>query len=300
MDEGRTVTPSLGARPRRVAGAKKGILLGRFVGWALFYALLLGLGLFMVLPLIWMISIASKPLSEVFVLPINMIPQNFALFDTIDSAVHRVPVVRFYFNSAFVAALTTLGQILFCSLAGFGFAKYHFWGREALFTIVLSVAMVPFIVLVIPLFVVVRDFGWLDTYTGLIVPSLVSPFGIFLMRQFIGDLPNELIDAARIDGSSEIGIYARIILPLIKPAVATLCILSFLASWDSYLWPLVIITSTQMYPLTLGLGKFQGEHYTIWNELMAVALVSVLPSLLVFIIFQRYFVKGMVLSGIKG
>ncbi len=300
MDEGSTATPGLRVHTRRVVGERKGASPGKLVGWALFYALLLGLGLFMVLPLIWMVSIASKPLAEVFVLPMTMIPQNFALFDTIVSAVHRLPVVRFYFNSAFVAALTTIGQIAFCSLAGFGFAKYRFWGREALFTIVLSVSMVPFVVLVIPLFVVVRDFGWLDTYTGLIVPSLVSPFGIFLMRQFIGELPNELIDAARIDGSSEIGIYLRIILPLIRPAIATLCILSFLASWDSYLWPLVIITSTQMYPLTLGLGKFQGEHYTIWNELMAVALVSVMPSLLVFIIFQRYFVKGIVMSGIKG
>jgi ABC-type glycerol-3-phosphate transport system permease component len=300
MDEGQTLTPSPSAHLHRVSGAKKSLSFKKIVGWVLFYALLLGLGLFMVLPLIWMISIASKPLSEVFVLPINMIPQNFALFTTIASAVHRLPVVRFYFNSAFVGILTTIGQILFCSLAGFGFAKYHFWGREVLFTIVLSVSMVPFIVLVIPLFVVVRDFGWLDSYTGLIVPSLVSPFGIFLMRQFIRDLPDELIDAARIDGSSEFGIYARIILPLIKPAIATLAIISFLASWDSFLWPLVIITSTEMYPLTLGLGKFQGEHYTIWNELMAVALVSVLPSLLVFIIFQRYFVKGIVLSGIKG
>jgi ABC-type glycerol-3-phosphate transport system permease component len=300
MDKGQALTPSPSTPMRRVAGTKKRLPLRKIVGWVLFYALLLGVGLFMILPLIWMISIASKPLNEVFVLPITMIPKNFALFDTIVSAVHRLPVVRFYFNSAFVGILTTIGQILFCSLAGFGFAKYHFWGREALFTIVLSVSMVPFIVLVIPLFVVVRDFGWLDSYAGLIVPSLVSPFGIFLMRQFIRDLPDELIDAARIDGSSEFGIYARIILPLIKPAIATLAIISFLASWDSFLWPLVIITSTEMYPLTLGLGKFQGEHYTIWNELMAVALVSVLPSLLVFIIFQRYFVKGIVLSGIKG
>ena len=302
MDNGETLTPglSVSARTRRVAGEKRRSSLPKIAGRVLFYAILAGVGLFMVLPLFWMVSIASKPLSEVFVLPINLIPKDFALFESINSAMHRLPVLRFYFNSAFVATLSTLGQLLFCSLAGWGFAKYNFWGRDILFTVVLSVSMVPFIVLVIPLFIVVRDIGWLDSYAGLIAPSLVTPFGIFLMRQFITDLPNELIDVARIDGSSEAGIYVRIVLPLIKPATATLSIIAFLASWDSFLWPLVIITSTELYPLTLGLGKFQGEHYTIWNELMAVALVSVLPSLIVYIVFQRYFVKGIVMSGIKG
>jgi multiple sugar transport system permease protein len=265
-----------------------------------FYLFLTGIGLFMILPLLWMVSIASKPLDEIFVLPITLIPHNFALFPTIDSAMHRLPVMRFYFNSVFIAVMTTFGQLLFCSLAGFGFSKYKFPGRETLFTVVLSISMIPFIAIVIPLFVVVRDLGWLDSYPGLIVPALVSPFGIFLMRQFIGELPNELIDAARIDGSGELGIYFWIILPLIKPALATLAIISFLASWDSFLWPLIIVNRTEMFPLTLGLGKFQGEHYTVWNELMAVAFISVLPSLVVYIIFQRQFVKGVVMTGIKG
>ena len=274
--------------------------LGKVITQIIFYAFLTGLGIFMILPLLWMVSIASKPLDEIFVLPITLIPHNFALFETINSAMHRLPVMRFYFNSVFIAVMTTLGQLLFCSLAGFGFSKYRFPGQETLFTVVLSISMIPFIAIVIPLFVVVRDLSWLDSYPGLIVPALVSPFGIFLMRQFIGELPNELIDAARIDGSGELGIYFWIILPLIKPALATLAIISFLSSWDSFLWPLIIVNRTEMFPLTLGLGKFQGEHYTVWNELMAVAFISVLPSLVVYIIFQRQFVKGVVMSGLKG
>jgi len=288
------------ATPRRSSWVGNPKLLLRAAGWIVFYAFLAALGVFMMLPLLWMVSIASKPLSEVFVQPISLIPRDFQLFQTIVSAVHRLPVLRFYMNSVVIALATTLGQLLFCSLAGFGFSKYKFPGQEILFTIVLSVSMIPFIAIVIPLFLVVRDLGWLNTYVGLIVPTLVSPFGIFLMRQFIRELPNELIDAARIDGSSELGIFFRIVLPLIKPALATLAIVAFLGSWDSFLWPLVIVNRTELYPLTLGLGKFQGEHFTIWNELMAVAFVSILPSLIVYIALQRYFVKGIVMTGIKG
>lgn len=288
------------ATPRRSSWVGTPTLLLRATGWIVFYAFLAALGVFMMLPLLWMVSIASKPLSEVFVMPITLIPKDFQLFQTIVAAVHRLPVLRFYMNSVVIALSTTLGQLLFCSLAGFGFSKYKFPGQEILFTIVLSVSMIPFIAIVIPLFLVVRDLGWLNTYVGLIVPTLVSPFGIFLMRQFIRELPNELIDAARMDGSSELGIYFRIVVPLIKPALATLAIIAFLGSWDSFLWPLVIVNRTEMYPLTLGLGKFQGEHYTVWNELMAVAFVSILPSLIVYIALQRYFVKGIVMTGIKG
>jgi multiple sugar transport system permease protein len=275
-------------------------LLVKIITRIIFYAFLTALGVLMILPLLWMISLASRPLSQVFVLPVTLIPEKFALFDSIDSAMHRLPVTRFYFNSLFIATVTTLSQLFFCSLAGFAFAKYKFRGREILFTLVLATGMIPFMAIVIPLFIVVRDLGWLDSYTGLIIPSLVSPFGIFLMRQFISGMPDELLDAARIDGAREIGIYFRIVLPLIKPALATLAIFAFLASWDSFLWPLVVVNRTELYPLTLGLGKFQGEHFTVWNELMAVAFISVLPSLIVFILFQRYFVKGIVLSGIKG
>jgi ABC-type glycerol-3-phosphate transport system permease component len=189
----------------------------------------------MILPLLWMISLASRPLSEVFVLPVTLIPEKFALFESIDSAMHRLPVTRFYFNSVYIATTTTLSQLFFCSLAGFAFAKYKFRGREVLFTLVLATGMIPFMAIVIPLFIVVRDLGWLDSYTGLLVPSLVSPSGIFLMRQFISGMPDELLDAARIDGAREIGIYFRIVLPLIKPALAALAIFAFLARWDSFL-----------------------------------------------------------------
>ena len=288
------------ATPKRSSWVANPKRLLRVAGWIVFYAFLAALGIFMMLPLLWMVSIASRALNEVFVQPISLIPKDFQLFPTLVSAMHRLPVLRFYMNSVVIAVSTTLGQLLFCSLASFGFSKYNFPGREVVFTIVLSVSMIPFIAIAIPLFVVVRDLGWLNSYVGLIVPSLVSPFGIFLMRQFIRELPNELIEAARLDGSSELGIYFRIVLPLTKPALATLSIVAFLGSWDSFLWPLLIVNRTELYPLTLGLGKFQGEHYTVWNELMAVAFASVLPSLIGYITLQRYFVKGIVMTGIKG
>lgn len=291
-----TINRSAGTHERG-RGARR-IVAG--VGWVIFYVLLAGVGVFMVMPLLWMVSIASKPLNEVFVMPMQWIPDNFQLIQTINSALHRLPVTRFYANSLFVAIVTTLGKLFFCSLAGYGFAKYDFPGREPLFTFVLAISMIPFIAIVIPLFIVVRDLGWMDSYTGMIVPALVNPFGIFLMRQFIREVPDELIDAARIDGSSELAIYSRVVLPLIGPALTTLAIISFLASWDSFLWPLIIINRTEMYPLTLGLGKFMGEHVVVWNELMGVAFISTLPSLLVYIFFQRYFVRGIVLTGIKG
>jgi multiple sugar transport system permease protein len=294
------ISQSITVRLGRFLRRKPHEIVLSLIGWIAFYAFLSILGVLMVLPLLWMVSLASKPLSEIFVLPLRWLPENFQLFQSIQSAMQRLPVTRFYFNSVFVALVSTLSQLFFCSLAGFGFSKYRFRGREFLFTVVLSTSMIPFIAVVIPLFIVVRDLGWLNSYAALIVPSLVSPFGIFLMRQFIGGLPDELLDAARIDGCREIGIYFRIVLPLITPALATLAIFSFLASWDSFLWPLVAVNRTDLMPLTLGLGKFQGEHFTIWNELMAVAFVSTLPSLTIFLLFQRYFVKGIVLSGIKG
>jgi len=254
----------------------------------------------MVMPLVWMLSTASKPIWETEAPELRLIPSQFLLFENLQAAFRRIDLGRYFLNSTIVAVARTAGHLLLCSLAGYSFAKYTYRGRDMLFMAVLSTLMIPFFVVLIPLFVVVRNLGWLNTYYALIVPGLVSPFGIFLMRQFIMGIPSELIDAARIDGASEPGIFVRIILPLTTPALSALAILTFLASWDDYVYPLTVISRKDLYTVPLGLAWFSSQYLTIWNELMAAALVAMLPVFIVFLLFQRYFVQGVVLSGLKG
>ncbi|MER3403801.1 MAG: sugar ABC transporter permease [Chloroflexota bacterium] len=284
--------------PRAVVRARRGLVRG--IGWLTFYAVLLAGSVVMVLPLVWMLSTASKPIWETEAPELRLIPSQFLLFENLQAAFRRIDLGRYFLNSIIVAVARTAGHLLLCSLAGYSFAKYTYRGRDMLFMAVLSTLMIPFFVVLIPLFVVVRNLGWLNTYYALIVPGLVSPFGIFLMRQFIMGIPSELIDAARIDGASEPGIFIRIVLPLSTPALSALAILTFLASWDDYVYPLTVISRKDLYTVPLGLAWFSSQYLTIWNELMAAALVAMLPVFIVFLLFQRYFVQGVVLSGLKG
>ncbi len=250
-----------------------------------------------------MLSTASKPIWETEAPELRLIPSQFLLFENLQAAFRRIDLGRYFLNSTIVAVARTAGHLLLCSLAGYSFAKYTYRGRDTLFMEVLSTLMIPFFVVLIPLFVVVRSLGWLNTYYALIVPGLVSPFGIFLMRQFIMGIPSELIDAARIDGASEPGIFVRIILPLTTPALSALAILTFLASWDDYVYPvypLTVISRKDLYTVPLGLAWFSSQYLTIWNELMATSAAAMLPVFIVFLLFQRYFVQGVVLSRLKG
>ncbi len=210
-----------------------------------------------------------------------------------------VPYNRYFINSVFIATASTLLTLFFCSLGGYAFAKYQFKGKAILFGILLASMMIPFQVLLVPLFGLMYDIGWLNSYKAIIIPFSVGAFGIFLMRQFIVTIPSELIDAARIDGCSEFGIYYRIVLPIIKPALGALTIYSFLSSWNGYLWPLIVLRDEAKYTLPIGLANLIGIYRQDYGMLMAGTLLSLLPIIVLFLAMQREFVQGITLGSVK-
>ena len=210
-----------------------------------------------------------------------------------------VPYNRYFVNSVFIATASTLLTLFFCSLGGYAFAKYQFRGQKILFGILLASMMVPFQVLLVPLFGLMYDIGWLNSYKAIVIPFSVGAFGVFLMRQFIVTIPSELLDAARIDGCSEFGIYYRIVLPIIKPALGALTIYSFLGSWNGYLWPLIILRDEAKYTLPIGLANLVGIYRQDYGMLMAGTLLSLMPIVILFLAMQREFVQGITLGGVK-
>ena len=210
-----------------------------------------------------------------------------------------VPYNRYFVNSVFIATASTLLTLFFCSLGGYAFAKYQFRGQKILFGILLASMMVPFQVLLVPLFGLMYDIGWLNSYKAIIIPFSVGAFGVFLMRQFIVTIPSELLDAARIDGCSEFGIYYRVVLPIIKPALGALTIYSFLGSWNGYLWPLIILRDEVKYTLPIGLANLVGIYRQDYGMLMAGTLLSLMPIVILFLAMQREFVQGITLGGVK-
>ncbi len=209
------------------------------------------------------------------------------------------PYSRYFINSIFISTASTLLTLFFCSLAGYAFAKYRFRGQKILFGILLALMMIPFQVLLVPLFGMMYKIRWLDSYKAIIIPFSVGAFGIFLMRQFIVGIPSDLIDAARIDDCSEFGIYWRIILPIIKPALGALTIYAFLGSWNSYLWPLIILRDESKYTLPLGLANLVGVYRQEYGMLMAGTLLSLMPIIILFLAMQREFVQGITLGSVK-
>jgi multiple sugar transport system permease protein len=206
---------------------------------------------------------------------------------------------RYFVNTAFVAIAITVGNLLLASLAGYSLSKFRYFGRGVLFLLILSTMMLPLEVTMVPLFLIVKKFGWPNTYEGLIVPFIVEGFGVFLMRQYLQSIPNELIEAARIDGASELRIYAQIVMPLCKPALAALGVFTFREAWDMYIWPLIIVTKDSLRTLPLGISLFMSSFGTAWDQLMAVAAIGTLPMVLLFFFLQRSFIKGIAISGLK-
>ena len=249
-------------------------------------------------PLLWAVSASLKSNNEVFVIPIQWIPTEFHWENYIEPFRER-SFIRYFGNSIFAAGVTMILSLFVSSLAGYGLAKYNFFGKNFVFLGILSTMMLPVQVILIPLYLVVRDLGWLDTYAGLIIPQAITAFGIFLMRQHILSIPDDYIDAARIDGSSEFGIYFRIILPMTKSSLAALAIFSFLGSWDSFLWPLVVITTDKLRTLPLGLSLFFSEYSSNYSQALAVSIVIMIPVLIVFVLMERQFVEGLTRSGLK-
>ncbi len=269
------------------------------IGRALFY-LAISLGaLVMILPLIWMITTSVKDEQAVFSFPIQWIPTPLHP-DNYARAYNFVPWAQYYLNSIFVALSHVVLALTFCSLAGFGFAKYRFPGRTVCFVVVLSTLMIPFQVIIVPLFIVTKQLGWLNTYAGLIIPGAVGAFGIFLMRQFLTTLPDELFAAARIDGASELRLFWGIAMPLSRPALAALAIFTFTGSWDSLLWPLIVTTKVSLRTLPLGLALFNSEYGNDYTGLMAATTAATVPVVLLFALLQKQFVQGIVMTGLKG
>jgi len=283
----------------RMAGTRENAAVTLVARIVLYLVLSIG-ALVMIMPLIWMISTASKPVEETNLPEFYLFPSRFMLVENFGSAFQRIPLARYFFNSIFVTTCSTLGELLLASMAGYSFARFNYPGKNILFTCVLATLMIPFYVVVVPLYIVVYSLGMLDTYQALILPFLVGAFGIFLMRQFMLTIPHELTDAARIDGAGEFTIYSRIVLPLCIPALCTLAIFTFLAHWDSFVWPLLIIHKRDLYTVPLGLTYFQSEYIAYWNEQMAASLLALVPTFGMVFGFQRYYVQGVVMSGIKG
>lgn len=256
------------------------------------------LALIVIAPFIWMVLTSFKDMGEIYVYPPKWLPEKFN-FDNYVKAFTAAPFGRYYFNSLFVAFAVTLGQLITCSMAAFAFARLRFRGRDILFYVFLATMMIPYNVTMIPSFMVLYWLGWIDTYYALIVPGLASAFGTFLLRQFFMTIPRELEEAAFIDGASRFQVLRKIIVPLAKPALATLAIFTFMGVFNDFIWALIVINSEQMQTVQLGLAIFRDRYLTEWDLLMAGSVTAVLPILIVFFFAQKYFIKGITLSGLK-
>lgn len=262
------------------------------------YLLLIVVSIVAAFPFYYMVALSLSSPEEVYHFPPPLLPQ-VLLFSNYLRVWEAAPFGRFLFNSLVVACVVAAAHIFFDSLAGFVFAKYRFPGRDFLFMAIVSTLILPFFVRMIPLYLISAQLGWVNTYQGLTMPFIMSGYGIFLMRQFIKPIPNELLEAARADGCGEFGTYWRIILPQCKPVLATDGLFTFIYQWNNFLWPLIITTTMDMKTLPLGLILFQQEQWVQWNYMAGGALILFLPALLMFLLAQRYFVQGIVLSGMK-
>ena len=259
--------------------------------------LILG-AIIMIIPYYWMILSSIKPPEELYHYPPQFLVHHPTLQPYVDLFT-LLPMARSLWNSLFVASAVTISNVFFCSLAGYAFAKLRFPGRDAIFLTLLFSMMIPWQVNLIPGFLIVKALGWLDTFWALIIPKLALPFGIFLCRQYIMSIPDAFIEAARIDGCTELGIYRRVILPLIIPALATLAIFTFLAQWNDFVWPLIIIQSGKMRTVPLIIQVLNGQFGSNFAMVMAGALVVTLPMLVIFLLFQRQFIKGVFLTTVR-
>ncbi len=271
--------------------------MSRGPGQFVIYLVLLTGGILMAIPFLWMIVTSLKPATEIF--SYEFLPKVPTLNNYVQ-VLSKVPFARWYLNSLIVAMAVTLSVAFFDSLTGFVLAKYDFPGKQVIFVFILSTLMVPTEMLVIPWFIMSNSLNWVDTYWGIMFPGVIAAFGIFLMKQFMEGVPSELLDAARIDGVSEFGLFWRIALPLVKPALAALCIFTFLGNWNASLWPVIITERMDMRTLPVGLAFFSGEAGSSWELIMAGASMATVPVLIVFFIFQRQIIKGIALTGLKG
>lgn len=265
----------------------------------LMYAVTILLILLFLFPLVWMLLTSFKSAEEILRVPPSILPDSLN-FNNYRVALHRQPVLRFIFNSVLVSGISCAFSVMVTAMAGYGFSKFEFRGKEIMFFIILSFLIVPFQAIVVPLYNWVARFGLTDTYTGIVLPLLVSAFGVFLMRQGMDTVPNDLIEAARIDGSGEFKTFLWIVFPNVKAFIATQAIIKFLWSWNEFYWPMVITNKPEMKVITTGIQAFTSMYYTEYNLVMAVAVLSILPMALMFALFQKGIVRAVAMSGVKG
>jgi ABC-type sugar transport system, permease component len=261
--------------------------------------IVLGLGsLLVVVPFVWMIFSSFKNIEEFYYMPPKILPDHFTMAN-FNSLFDKANFGRYYANSIYVTVVQVLLNIVVVTFAGYGFAKYEFPGKKIIFTVILATTMIPWVATIIPLYIMAYKVNAYDTYFGLIFPGLADAFSIFLARNFMTTIPTALIEAARIDGGSEFGIFSRVALPLSKPIIAVITINKFIGSWNAFQWPLLIVGSDRIRTLPLAVAKFSSQYYDAYNLKMAAATLAIIPVLIVYISFQKYFVAGISLSGVK-
>ncbi len=265
----------------------------------LLHALLMTVGLIFLFPFVWSLATSLKPMADLFRPTPTLIPSKF-VWGNYSEVFDSVPFVRFYLNTIIVTIARTIGGVFIASLAGFAFAQLRFPGRDLIFFVLLAGLMVPDQVLIVPRYILMRQFGWLDTYSGLIIPLLFSAFGVFLLRQFFLGIPKDFQEAATLEGANPFRVYWDIYLPLARPALSAFGFLTLLWSWNEFLWALTITNSNEMRVLSVGIALFEGQYFTNTAVMLAAANMATFPLLIIFLFFQKQLVEGIALTGVKG
>ena len=272
----------------------------RTVQLLLLYGALLGIASLLLAPFAWLLSTALKAESaDLFAFPPQWIPDPI-VWSNFAKAWDILPFIRYLYNTFYIAIATVLINVFLSSMTGFALARMHFRGRQFILYAVLATTMVPFQVLLIPLFIVTLKLGLVDSYAGVILPVAVNAFGIFLLRQAFSTIPKDLEDAARIDGCSDWHIFSRIMIPLVKPALATLAAFTFVSQWNDFIWPLIVLKNRDLYTLQLGLASLQGVFGVNWRYISAASIIALVPTVLFFLFTQRFFTKGVTAGAVKG
>jgi ABC-type glycerol-3-phosphate transport system permease component len=264
------------------------------------YAILALISLFMILPFVWMLSTSLKLPADIFGYPPRIIPDTATLSNYV-YIFQEKNLLRVLLNTIYMSFASTLFSLFFCTLGGYGFAKFDFPAKKILFALLLATMVIPGAVMMVPSFVIMRQFGWVDTFWPLIIPGAANAFGIFFFRQYITSINDELMDAARIDGASEFRIYLSVILPIISPGMISMGLIFFMRSWNDYLGPLIYLKSPSNHTITLAINSLAGSAgLTAWGPQMAMSVISLIPLLIIFLIFQRQFVEGITAGAVKG
>ncbi|MDO5416584.1 MAG: carbohydrate ABC transporter permease [Lachnospiraceae bacterium] len=264
----------------------------------LLYALVFSLAFIVAFPFFWMILASFKDIKEFYVLKPKLFPEKFS-FANYTELVTKLNIPRYYLNSILVTTVQVLANVVIVLMAGYGFAKYQFRGKNFLFIMVLSSTMIPWVATIIPLYIMANNLHLVDTMMGLIIPGMADAFSIFLARNFISSVPTPLLEAARIDGGGETKIFLKVVIPLIKPLISVITIQKMVSSWNAFQWPLLVVNSDELRTLPLAIAKLSSQYYDAYNLKLAAATLTIIPVLIVYIVFQKYIVEGVSLSGIK-